>query len=139
MPTCPCGWWLNTTLTWTSTTCGRGLGSHCRGWCPSIGSDGAIIHVLGQNGTSIQGGSKGNHAAVHRANIEFELSACGHPPEGIDREAEVRSLAPGGDRPVWRVSECRRFDERQGKRPIIEDQADGGRCMNIADLPVISG
>src|ERR1700675_3073477 len=139
MPTCLCGWWLNTTPTWTSTTCGPGLRSHCRGWCPSIASDAAILHVPGQNGTGIQSGDKTNHGAVYRANLEFELPACGHAPERFNREAEVRSLAPGSDRPVWRASKGRRGRWRQGKRPIIEDHGDGGRCMNIPGLPVIPG
>src|ERR1700681_3784360 len=101
MPTCRCGSWLNTTPMWTSTICGPGLKSHCRGWWRSIASDAAILYVLGQNRMGIQRGGKGNRGAVHRANIELELPAGGHAPQGVNREAEVCSLAPGDDRPVW--------------------------------------
>src|SRR3982074_1931313 len=98
MPTCRCGWWLNTTRTWTSTTCGPGPRSHCRGWCPSPASNVAILEVLGQNGVGIHRGGKAHDGAVCRAYREFELRACGHAPERFNREAEVRRVAPGSDR-----------------------------------------
>src|SRR6266704_5278984 len=139
MPTCPCGWWLNTTLMWTSTTCGPAPRLHCRAWCPSIASNAAILHVLGQYGAGIHRGGKADDGAVYRANLEFELLACGHMPERFNRETEIRSLAPGSDRPVGLTPEYRRLHGRHGKRAIIEKQADGGRCTDIAGLPVIAG
>src|SRR3979490_2574532 len=124
---------------WTSTTCGPGLRSHCRGWCPSIASDAAILYVLRQNGMGIQRGDKDDRGAVHRAHIEFELPAGGHALQRVNGEAEVSALAPGGDRPAWRGPEVGGGRWRQGKRSIIEAQADGLRCMYIAGRAVVSG
>jgi len=53
----PFGWWLNTTLMWTSTTCGPDR-DHIARSCPSIASNAAILHVLLQNGAGIHGGLK---------------------------------------------------------------------------------
>src|SRR5882762_312325 len=139
MPTCPFGWWLNTTRTWTSTTCGPEPRSHCRGWCPSIASDAAILHVLLQNGAGVRSGVEAQRGAVRSANVEFELAACGHAPERTDVKAEVRRLAPGSDRPVGLAPELRRLHGRQANRPIVEHQGDGVRCVNVAGLLIISG
>src|SRR5258708_32751562 len=133
MSTCPFGWWLNTTLMWTSTTCGPGPRSHCRGSYPSIASNAAILHVLLQNGAGMHGGAEAKRGTVRRGNVDFKLAACGHAPERVDVKAEVRRLPPSSDRPVWLAPELRRlFHDRKSKRPIIEDQGGGGRCMNIA-------
>src|SRR5258706_8964802 len=99
MPTCLFGWWPNITPMWTSTTCGPGPRSHSRGWCPSIASDAAILHVLGQNGAGIHRGDKARRAAVRRADVEFELAARGHAPARAAVKVEVRRLAPGSDPP----------------------------------------
>src|SRR5882762_8051606 len=139
MPTCLFGWWRNTTRMWTSMMCVPAPRSRCRGWCPSIASDAAILHVLGQNGAGIHRGGKARRRTVRRLDVEFELAAGGHAPERGDVQVEVRRLSPGGDRPVWLAPEFRRFHERQLEGPIVEDQGDGGRRMNIAGLPVISG
>src|SRR3984957_9202342 len=140
MPTCLFGWWRNTTRMWTSTTSVRAPRSRCRGWCPLIASDAAIVHILGQNGAGIHRGDKARRGAVRRADVEFELAAGGHALERGDVQVEIRRLSPGGDRPVWLAPEFwRLLHERQLEGPIVEDQGDGGRRMNIAGWPVISG
>src|SRR5882757_714459 len=139
MPTCLFGWWPNTTRMWTSTTSVPAPRSRCRGWYPSIASDAAILHILGQNGAGIHRGGKARRGAVCRVDVEFELAAGGHALERGDVQVEIRRLSPGGDRPVWLAPECRRLHERQFEGPIVEDQGDGGRYMDIARLPVISG
>src|SRR5258707_12816895 len=113
MSTCPFGWWLNTTLMWTSTTCGPGPRSHCRGSCPSIASNAAILHVLLQNGAGIHGGTEAQRGTVRRANIELELAACGHPSERPHVETEVRRLAPRSDRSVWLPPQLRPVPTRK--------------------------
>src|SRR5260370_15479410 len=122
MSNCPFGWGLNTTLMWPSTTCGPGPRSHCRGSCPSIASNAAILHVLLQNGAGIHGGAEAQRGTVRRANIELELAACGHPSERPHVETEVRRLAPRSDRPVWLPAPRSRPPYRQTHRVLIRDQ-----------------
>src|SRR5260221_1051327 len=135
MSTCPFGWWLNTTLMWTSTTCGPGPRSHCRGSCPSIASNAAILHVLLQNGAGINGGAEAQRGTVRRANIELELAACGHPSERPHVETEVRRLAPRSNRSVWLVPQIRALQYRKTERSIIEDQGGGARCLENGRRP----
>src|SRR5271165_316432 len=139
MPICRSGWWLSTTLMWTSTTCGPERRSLCRRWRPSIASEAASLEVPGQSATSIRAGSKSHDGAVRGTQVEFELAARGHAAEGLHREAEVRGLTPGCDRLVRLAAEFRYLGQGQRQRTIIEHESCGLGGAQIARMPVVSG
>jgi hypothetical protein len=76
---------------------------------------------------------------IKEPSIEYELTAGSHAPECFSRQAEIRGLAPGSDGLIGLAPEFRRIDDRQIQRSIVQHHGDGGRCVNIAGLPVISG
>src|ERR1700723_1263482 len=139
MPTCPFGWWRNTTPMWISAMCGRGLRSRCRGSRRSIGSDVPARHVPVQQRAEVFVGAEINDGIILRMDVKCDLAAGGHPPEHFDREIEVRSLPPRNHRLVCVAAKSRRRDRRKDDRPIIENQSDGARHMDIAGLLVASG
>src|SRR5277367_6510880 len=97
MPTCPFGWWLNTTPTWISATCGPAPPSRCRGSWPSIGSDAAAEYVRIQRRANVLGASEINDGFIDRMHVKFNLAAGGDAPEHFHREVEVRFLPPRDD------------------------------------------
>src|ERR1700733_13845614 len=98
MRICRCGWWPNTTQMWILATCGREPASRCRASKPSIVSDPARMHIVGQRRPRVVRGDEIHERVVRRANVEFELLAGSHLLEHFHGQLEVGRLAPGSDR-----------------------------------------